>query len=126
MRELYVATGGGVLVYELNRNRWENPAVMGYGSFEAVPIDDALLLIHDERYNYLWVVTRDKLLKWNRGLDRWEIARTNIWPLAGRAGNIGIGDQSLYVETIHDRLLDGLFKIGRAIPDQSWMGYIRR
>ncbi|MBL0062350.1 MAG: hypothetical protein IPP40_12915 [bacterium] len=126
MRELFVATGGGVLVYELNRNRWENPAVMGYGSFEAVPIDDALLLLHDERFNYLWVVTRDRLLKWNRGLDRWEIARTNIWPLDERPVNIGIGDQSLYVETIPDRLFDGLFTTGTPIPDPIWMRYIRR
>ena len=108
MRELFVATGGGVLVYELNRNRWEDPAVMGYGSFEAVPVDDAILLLYDEQGNNLWVVTRDKLLRWNRGLDRWEIARANIWPLGERPVNIGAGSQTLYVETIPEHIFDGL------------------
>ncbi len=124
--DLYVASSGGILVYDLNRGRWDDPYVMGYGPFEAVPIDDALLLLHDENLDYLWVTTRDKLLRWNRGLDRWEIARENIWPLGERPVNIGISDQSLYVETIPERIFDQLFNSGSPIPDPIWYSYVRR
>lgn len=124
MHELFVATSGGVLVYEIARNRWEDPAVMGYGAFEAVPIDDPLLVLFDERNSYLWVTTRDKLLRWNRGLDRWEIIRENVWPLGERPVNIGVSDQLLHVETIPEHIFDELSVPGTPIPDPMWKRYV--
>jgi len=124
--DLYAATEGGILVYEINRGRWEDPIAMGYGASAAVPLDDALLVLFDEQYNTLWVTTRTKLLRWNRGLDRWEIARENIWPLGERPVNIGVGGSSLYVETIPDGTFDRLYIMGTPIPDPVWIRYARR
>ncbi|MCL4306419.1 hypothetical protein KJZ99_10920 [bacterium] len=124
--ELFVATGGGVLTFQLSRNRWEAPQVMGYGAFEAVPIDDAILLLYDERYNHVWVATRDQLLKWQRGFDRWEIAARNVWMHGERPVNIGVGGQSLYVETIPDQVFEQLFTQNPPLPDPEWRAFVRR
>lgn len=126
MHEVFVATAGGVLVYDISRSRWEDPAVMGYGAFESVPIDDALLVLYDERTSYLWVTTRDRLLRWNRGLDRWEIVREHVWPVGERPVNIGVSEQSLHVETIPEQVFGELHVPGTPIPDPVWLRYVRR
>ncbi|MBK6910321.1 MAG: hypothetical protein IPH10_05225 [bacterium] len=123
--ELFVATAGGLLVYDFARDRWEDPAVMGYGSFSAVPVDDALLLIYDDQNNAVWVATRTKLLKWNRGMERWEIARENEWPLGERPVNIGLSGQSLYLETIPDHIFERLYLPGSPLPEPIWLPYVK-
>lgn len=124
--DLFVATGGGVLTYEISRGRWEDPAVMGYGSFEAVPIDDALLVMSQEGNNALWVVTRTSLLKWQRNFERWEIAAKNVWNVGERPVNIGMNNQSIYVETMPDRAFEQSFFEHPPLPSPSWTQYIRR
>jgi len=124
--DVFVATGGGVLTYQISRGRWDDPAAMGYGPFEAIPIDDALLLIYDQRYDNLWVATRDRLLKWQIGLNRWEVAARNVWTFGERPVNIGFDDHSLYVETIPDRVFESLFTERPPLPDPDWQPYVRR
>ncbi|MCB9367389.1 MAG: hypothetical protein H6506_01750 [Calditrichaeota bacterium] len=124
--ELFVATGGGVLTYQLNRGKWEPPQVMGYGSFEAIPIEDALLVLYDELYNTVWVATRDKMLKWQRGFGRWEVTDQNPWLLGERPVNIGVGEGSLYVETIPEHIFDQLFYAQPPLPDPEWIAYVKR
>jgi len=124
--EVFVATAGGVLVYDIARGEWEDPAVMGYGSFASVALEDALLILYDEQYNSVWVVNRTQLLRWNRGFERWEIARENVWPLGERPVNIGTADQSLYVETIPEHVFDRLYVPGNPLPEPIWQPYVRR
>ncbi|MCB1061277.1 MAG: hypothetical protein KDB65_13730 [Calditrichaeota bacterium] len=124
--DLYAATSGGVLVYDLDRARWADPEVMGYGSFEAIPIDDAVLIKFDEKFNYVWVATRQNLLRWSLGLDRWEFAVKNVWPVGERPVNIGLNETSIFVETIPENIFENTFAAGSPIPDPLWMGYIRR
>jgi hypothetical protein len=124
--DIYVATSGGVLNYELDRARWADPEVMGYGSFASVPIDDAILIKYDDRFNAVWVATRTKLLRWNLGLDRWEIARENVWPVGERPINIGLNETTIFLETIPENIFENTFVAGSPIPEPLWMGYIRR
>ncbi|MBK6764883.1 MAG: hypothetical protein IPG71_00865 [bacterium] len=124
--ELFVATGGGVLTYQISRGRWDDPAAMGHGSFEAIPIDDALLLIYDQRYDNLWVATRDRLLKWQYGLNRWEIAARGVWTFGERPVNIGFDEHSLYVETMPDHVFETLFSERPPLPGPNWMSIVRR
>lgn len=124
--DLFVATGGGVLTYEISRGRWEDPAVMGYGSFAAIPIDEALLVIYDEQYDYLWVVTSTTLLKWQKSFNRWEIAAKNVWNVNERPVNVGVDRESIYVETMPERAFEQIFNEWPPLPDRDWTQYIHR
>ncbi|MCC6476656.1 hypothetical protein IT157_06325 [bacterium] len=124
--DLFVATAGGILSYDLDRRRWLDPQVMGYGSGQAVPIDDPLLVLYDEETDYLWVATYENLLRYQRGMEKWDIVRAFPWPAGHRPVNIGAGGRSLFVETIPIQVFEEIFAPGNPIPDPLWTQYVTR
>ncbi|HEY3295170.1 MAG TPA: hypothetical protein VGL38_07010 [bacterium] len=124
--EVFVATSGGILEYQLFRQRWYDPIVVGYGMSEAIPLDNPLLLLFDEQTGYVWVATKTQLLQYDVNAERWTVAGRNLWGINDRVVNIGVGANDLYVETVPGPLFANSFLPGSAIPTNNWMGYVTR
>jgi len=125
-RYLFAASKGGVLLYDLNRNRWGDPQVIGYSIGEAVPITGAVALIYDEETNYLWVCTQREVLQWDVGARRWRHEARDLWFSDERVVNMGIGKDSVYIEVIPGPVYTQLFALGSPLPQQGWQQYVRR
>jgi ligand-binding sensor domain-containing protein len=124
-RELYVATTGGILTYQLFRNSWDDPMVVGYGFSEPVEIDDPVLLLMDQETGYLWVATRTQLLQYDVNAEQWRRVAKDLWGPTDRVVNLGVGAGSLYLETIPGSLFSTLFS-GSPLPNPNWPRYVTR
>ena len=125
-RELYAATSGGILTYNILNNKWYDPIVVGNGLSEAVELDDPLLLLFDRENSYLWVVTRTQLLQYDVNMDRWRRTAKDVWGTMDRPVNIGVGGGSIYVETIPGQVFSTLFNFSPPFPKPDWERYITR
>ncbi len=121
--DVFIATSGGVLQYQLLRQKWSEPMTVGYSLSEAIPLDDPLLLLFDEQTNYLWVATRTQLLQYDVNAERWTRIHRNLWGPGDRVVNLGVGGSELYLETIPAALYDRLFLPGSPLPLADWQGF---
>jgi hypothetical protein len=125
-RYLFAATKGGVLCYDLNRRRWDEPQVIGYSVDKAIPLTGAVALIYDEETNFLWVCTHGEVLQWDVGARRWRRAARDLWLADERVVNMGIGAAKIYIEVIPGYVYAQLFVPGSPLPRQGWEQYVRR
>lgn len=123
---LFVATTGGILEYQLYKNKWYDPLTVGYGSNAAVEIEDPILLFFDDPQQKLWVATESSLLVYDRGLEQWRITDKDKWPQGSRVVNIGIGNNVLYIETVPAHYYSRFFTIDSPLPDPSWREWVTR
>ncbi len=123
---LFVATSGGILEYHVLEQKWYDPWVVGYGLSEAVTLDDPILLFFDDAKGYLWVATRTQLLLYDTALERWRVVEKALWGELDRVVNIGVGGNSIYVETIPQQVFVNIFPPGWPIPDPAWENYVTR
>ena len=123
---LYVATSGGILEYQLLQQRWYDPWVVGYGLSEAVTIDDPILILFDDQTGYLWVATRTQLLHYDTDLERWRRVESHLWSDFERVVNIGVGGNSIFIETIPQKAFETITPFGTPLPDPIWYNYVTR
>jgi hypothetical protein len=124
--EVFIATSGGILEYELYRQRWDDPIVVGYGLSAPVALDDPQLLLYDEQTYYLWVATRTQLLQYDVNAQLWRRIAENLWGPGDRVVNLGVGGNSIYVETVPAALYSNSFYAGSPLPNNNWLGYTTR
>ncbi len=125
-RYLFAASSGGVLIYEINRRRWENPQAVGYSITETIPLTGAVALIYDEDTNYLWVCTHREILRYDVGARRWIREARDLWLPNDRVVNMGLSEDKVIIEVIPGQVYAGLFPFGNPLPQPSWQAYVRR
>jgi hypothetical protein len=125
-RDLFVATSGGLLHYQLFRQMWYDPVVVGYGLSAPVELDDPTLLLLDEDTGYLWVATKTQLLQYDYGADRWHVVERHLWTEGDRVVNIGVGGNDLWVETVPAHLYSNFFQYGSPLPLETWLDFVTR
>lgn len=124
--DVFIATSGGILQYQLFRQTWTEPMAVGFALSEAVDLDDPQLLLFDEQTNYLWVATRTQLLQYDVTAERWTRIHRNLWGPADRVVNLGVGGNDLYLETLPAALYARLFLPGSPLPLADWEGFATR
>ena len=126
INQLFVATSGGILEYQIVRRQWFDPWVVGYSVSEAIPIDDPILLLLDDQTGFLWVATRTELLMYDSGLERWRRMARALWGGLDRVVNLGVNGNSIYVETIPEQVFQQLFEPDVPLPNPAWFTYVTR
>jgi len=124
--EVFVATSGGILEYNLYRQKWYDPMTVGYGLSVAIQFDAPIALLFDEQTSYVWVATRTQLLQYDVNLEQWQVVSRNLWGPGDRVINIGVGGNDVYVETVPGALFSNSFLPGSPIPTTNWLGYVTR
>ncbi|MBI5058582.1 hypothetical protein HZB60_02235 [candidate division KSB1 bacterium] len=124
--ELFVATSGGILNYDLLKRQWYDPMVVGYSLSGPVRIDDPMLLYFDDPAQRLWVATRTQLLQYDLGMESWKLTDHDRWTEQELVVNLGVGGEDLYVETIPASLYTRLFHPNSPIPDPIWYDAVTR
>jgi ligand-binding sensor domain-containing protein len=124
--ELFVATSGGILEYQLLRSNWIDPMVVGYGLSEPITLDDPLEMLYDDQTGFLWVATRTQLLQYDINADRWRRVEKDLWAPGSRVVNIGVGGNDVFVETMPAVNYASIFMIGSPLPREDWRNYVTR
>ncbi len=122
---LFIATSGGILEYDLYRQVWRDPIVIGYGASSSVPIINPVLLFFDQELQLLWVATRSELLQYNLMSELWR-SMSGGWAPGERVVDIGVNTDELFVETVPDKLYPRLFRVQDPIPDPEAYRYVTR
>ncbi|MBU1936750.1 hypothetical protein KKG05_05070, partial [bacterium] len=125
-RYLFAASSGGVLIYDINRRRWEEPQAVGYSIAEAIPLEGAVALIYDEETNFLWLCTHREILRYDVNARRWRRESRDLWLPSDRVVNMGISNDKVIIEVIPGQVYAGLFSVGSPLPEQGWQAYVRR
>lgn len=125
-QDLFVATSGGVLQYDLLRRKWNDPIVVGYGLSAAVELDDPILLLFDEQTGYLWLATRSQMLLYDVNTEQWRRVERNLWGAGDRVVNIGVGGSNVYIETAPAAMYGTFFPPGSPLPRDGWWQHVTR
>ncbi|MFZ5433128.1 MAG: ligand-binding sensor domain-containing protein, partial [Calditrichota bacterium] len=93
---------------------------------EWVPLNDLILLLIDETTNFLWLATRDELLQYDIIGERWRRVERHLWGPGERVVNIGVGGNSIYIETVPDAFYPDFFPPDSPLPNDRWRANVVR
>lgn len=125
-QEIFFATSGGILSYQLLRNFWYEPMAVGYGMTEAVDLGDPVLLYLDTETGLLWVANRTELLQFNLRQERWKRVEQYLWPQSERLVNFGAGGDHVYLETIPEYDYERWVEDYKPLPYPAWEKKVTR
>jgi hypothetical protein len=125
-QEIFFATSGGILSYQLLKKTWFDPMTVGYGVSEAVELGDPVLLFLDTETALLWVANRSEILYFDLRQEKWRRVAQNLWTPSERVVNFGAGGDRIYFELIPESEYEHWVLEFKPLPNPRWQRKLTR